>query len=174
MTEEPKSWGGAMWQAHNDSRTKTYRKNFTPKARVYRYALDHVITKHEDDVLDFGCGKDNYWSNRLRPQEYSIDGYDLSIAEYMIEKKYSVILVSNVLNVQETEDQLEDTLDSIMRFAQSGTIIVWNYPSGPRKMSLEMDALHEYVKAAADDNGYTTLTDCLKGEHQGLYVTTLI
>jgi len=174
MTEEPKSWGGAMWQAHNDSRTKTYRKNFTPKARVYHYALDHVITKHEDDVLDFGCGKDNYWSNRLSQQGYSIDGYDLSISEYMIEKKYSVILVSNVLNVQETEDQLEDTLDSIMRFAQSGTIIVWNYPSGPRKMSLDMDALHEYVKVAADDNGYATLTDCLKGEHQGLYVTTLI
>ena len=125
-------------------------------------------------MLDFGCGKDNYWSNRLSAQEYSIDGYDLSIDEYMIEKKYSVILVSNVLNVQETEDQLEDTLDSIMRFAQSGTIIVWNYPSGPRKMSLDMDALHEYVKVAADDNGYTTLTDCLKGEHQGLYVTTLI
>jgi hypothetical protein len=157
-----------------DTREKTYRKNFTPKARVYHYALDHVITKHEDDVLDFGCGKDNYWSNRLSAQEYSIDGYDLSIDEYMIEKKYSVILVSNVLNVQETEDQLEDTLDSIMRFAQSGTIIVWNYPSGPRKMSLDMDALHEYVKVAADDNGYTTLTDCLKGEHQGLYVTTLI
>lgn len=157
-----------------DTRTKTYRKNFTPKARVYHYALDHVITKHEDDVLDFGCGKDNYWSNRLSAQEYSIDGYDLSIDEYMIEKKYSVILVSNVLNVQETEDQLEDTLDSIMRFAQSGTIIVWNYPSGPRKMSLDMDALHEYVKAAAHDNCYTTLTDCLKGEHQGLYVTTLI
>ena len=157
-----------------DTRTKTYRKNFTPKARVYHYALDHVITKHEDDVLDFGCGKDNYWSNRLSAQEYSIDGYDLSIDEYMIEKKYSVILVSNVLNVQETEDQLEDTLDSIMRFAQSGTIIVWNYPSGPRKMSLDMDALHEYVRVAAHDNGYTTLTDCLKGEHQGLYVTTLI
>ena len=157
-----------------DTRTKTYRKNFTPKARVYHYALDHVITKHEDDVLDFGCGKDNYWSNRLSAQEYSIDGYDLSIDEYMIEKKYSVILVSNVLNIQETEDQLEDTLDSIMRFAQSGTIIVWNYPSGPRKMSLDMDALHEYVKAAAHDNCYTTLTDCLKGEHQGLYVTTLI
>jgi hypothetical protein len=174
MTEEPKSWGGAMWQAAKDSRTKTYRKNFTPKARVYHYALDHVISKHEDDVLDFGCGKDNYWSNRLRPQEYSIDGYDLSIAEYMIEKKYSVILVSNVLNIQETVDQLEDTLDSIMRFAKSGTRIVWNYPSGPRKMSLDMDALHEYVKAAADDNCYTTLTDCLKGEHQGLYVTKLI
>ena len=157
-----------------DTRTKTYRKNFTPKARVYHYALDHVITKHEDDVLDFGCGKDNYWSNRLSAQEYSIDGYDLSIDEYMIEKKYSVILVSNVLNVQETEDQLEDTLDSIMRFAQSGTIIVWNYPSGPRKMSLDMDALHEYVRVAAHDSGYITLTDCLKGEHQGLYVTTLI
>jgi hypothetical protein len=41
-------------------------------------------------------------------------------------------------------------------------------------MSLDMDALHEYVKAAAHDGGYTTLTDCLKGEHQGLYVTTLI
>jgi hypothetical protein len=174
MTEEPKSWGGAMWQAHNDSRTKTYRKNFTPKARVYQYALDHVITKHEDDVLDFGCGKDNYWSNRLSAQEYSIDGYDLSMPNATSNDTYSVILVSNVLNVQETEDQLEDTLDSIMRFAKSGTIIVWNYPSGPRKMSLDMDALHEYVKAAAHDGGYTTLTDCLKGEHQGLYVTTLI
>jgi len=85
-----------------------------------------------------------------------------------------LILVSNVLNVQETGDQLEDTLASIMRFAQSGTRIVWNYPSQPRKMSLDIDALHEYVRAAADDNGYATLTDNLKGEHQGLYVTTLI
>jgi len=82
--------------------------------------------------------------------------------------------VSNVLNIQETVDQLEDTLASIMSFSKSGTHIVWNYPSGPRKMSLDMDALHEYVRAAAHDSGYITLTDCLKGEHQGLYVTTLI
>jgi hypothetical protein len=157
-----------------DTREKTYRKNFTPRGRVYHYALDHVITKHEDDVLDFGCGKDKYWSNRLGAQEYSIDGYDLSIPNCMTEKKYSVILVSNVLNVQETGKQLEDTLASIMSFSKSGTLIVWNYPSAPRKMSLDMDALHKYVRVAAYDSGYIILTNHLKGDHKGLYVTTLI
>ena len=66
MKEEPKSWGGAMWQAANkDPRTKTYRKNFTPKARVYHYAVEHVINKQRHDVLDFGAGKHNFWADKL-------------------------------------------------------------------------------------------------------------
>jgi hypothetical protein len=172
MTEEPKSWGGAMWQAHKDSRTKTYRKNFTPKARVYHYALDHVISKHEDDVLDFGCGKDNYWSNRLSPQEYSIEGYDLSMPNATSNDTYSVILVSNVLNVQETREQLRETLKQIIRFSKSGTRIVWNYTDSPRKMPTltnhDMEWLMEFY---TQDEGYTVLT---KEVQKNLYVTTLI
>ena len=105
MTEEPNSWGGAMWQSANkDPRTKTYRKNFTPKARVYHYAVDNVINKQRHDVLDFGAGKHNFWADKLGREGYSCDGYDLSLADRTMRDAYDVIMVSNVLNVQETRD----------------------------------------------------------------------
>jgi hypothetical protein len=172
MTEEPKSWGGAMWKAHKDSRTKTYRKNFTPKARVYHYALDYVINKVRHSVLDFGCGKDNYWSNKLGKEGYSCDGYDLSLQGYTMRDAYEVIMVSNVMNVQETREQLKETLKQIIRFSKSGTSIVWNYTDSPRKMPTltnhDMEWLMEFY---AQDKGYTVLT---KEVQKNLYVTTLI
>lgn len=156
-----------------DTRTKTERPRWTPKARVYHYALKHVIKKEKDDILDFGSGKARYWENKLGRKHYHIESYDLSLTDRTLRPYYTVILVSNVLNVQETMSQLEDTLADIMSFAKSGTRIVWNYPS-PRKMDLGIMEIEDYMIAAAEDEGFTILTDCLTGEHAGLCVTTLI
>jgi hypothetical protein len=156
-----------------ETRIKTERPRWTPKARVYHYALQHVIKKEKDDILDFGSGKARYWENKLARKHYHIESYDLSLTDRTLRPYYTVILVSNVLNVQEDMGQLEDTLADIMSFAKSGTRIVWNYPS-PRKMDLGIMEIEDYLTAAAHDEGFTILTDCLRGEHAGLCVTTLI
>lgn len=155
-----------------DTRTKTYRGNFTPKARVYHYAVDNVINKQRHDVLDFGCGKDNYWSVKLCLEGYSCNGYDLSIPDYTMRDAYEVIMVSNVLNVQETRDQLRETLKEIIGFSKSGTKIVWNYAETPRKMpTLTNQDMEWLIEFWGEDAGYTVLT---KEAQKNLYVTTLI
>jgi hypothetical protein len=174
MEQEPKSWGGAMWQSANkDPRTKTYRKNFTPKARVYHYAVDNVINKQRHDVLDFGAGKHNYWADKLGREGYSCDGYDLSLTDRTMRDAYDVIMVSNVLNVQETRIQLRETLKQIMCFSKPGTIVVWNYAETPRKMPTltnhDMEWLMEFQGQQSKD--YVVLT---KEVQKNLYVTTLI
>jgi len=173
MTEEPNSWGGAMWQAANkDPRTKTYRKNFTPKARVYHYAVDNVINKQRHDVLDFGAGKHNFWADKLGREGYSCDGYDLSLPDRTMRDAYEVIMVSNVMNVQETRQQLRETLKQIIRFSKSGTRIVWNYTESPRKMpTLTNHDMEWLVEFWGKEKGYTVLT---KEVQKNLYVTTLI
>jgi len=85
---------------------------------------------------------------------------------------YEVIMVSNVMNVQETRKQLRETLKQIIRFSKSGTRIVWNYTDSPRKMPTltndDMEWLMEFYGKKAD---YTVLT---KEVQKNLYVTTLI
>jgi hypothetical protein len=156
-----------------DTRIKTERPAWTPKARIYHYAVENVIKREKDDILDFGSGKHRYWEKRLAHKHYHIDSYDLSLTDRTLRPYYTVILVSNVLNVQEDIDQLQDTLAEIMSFAKSGARIVWNYPS-PRKMDLGIMEIEEYMIAAADDEGFYILTDFLKDDHAGLCVTTLI
>ena len=161
-----------MWQAAKDSRTKTYRKNFTPKARVYHYAVDNVINKQRHDVLDFGAGKHNFWADKLGREGYSCDGYDLSLTDRTMRDAYDVIMVSNVLNVQQTRMQLRETLKQIIGFSKSGTRIVWNYTDSPRKMpTLTNDDMEWLVEFWGKEKGYTVLT---KEVQKNLYVTTLI
>ena len=155
-----------------DTRTKTYRGNFTPKARVYHYAVDNVINKAKDDILDFGAGKHRYWEKALSYKNYHIDSYDLSLTDRTLRPYYTVILVSNVLNVQETRDQLRETLKQIIGFSKSGTRIVWNYTDSPRKMpTLTNDDMEWLMEFQAQDKGYTVLT---KEVQKNLYVTSLI
>jgi len=155
-----------------DTRIKTYRKNFTPKARVYHYAIENVIIKKRHDVLDFGAGEHNYWSIKLCREGYSCDGYDLSLPDYTMRDAYEVIMVSNVLNVQETRNQLRETIKQIMSFSKSGTRIVWNYAETPRKMpTLTNDDMEWLIEFWGQEKGFTVLTN---EAQKNLYVTTLI
>jgi len=158
-----------------DTRIKTERRNFTPQARVYHYAVEDIINKEKDTVLDFGSGAARYWQNKLAKQGYVIESHDLSIPNNISLNYFDVILVSNVLNVQETKDQLHDTLKKIVSFGKSGTRIVWNYPSSPRKLKgLTESSLLNQLNHMATAQGFLPQTITLTGEHSGMYVTTLI
>jgi ubiquinone/menaquinone biosynthesis C-methylase UbiE len=155
-----------------DTRIKTERRNFTPQARVYHYAVEDIINKEKDTVLDFGSGAARYWQNKLAKQSYVIESHDLSIPNNISLNSFDVILVSNVLNVQETRNQLRETLKQIMRFSKSGTRIVWNYAETPRKMpTLTNDDMEWLIEFWGQEKGFTVLTN---EAQKNLYVTTLI
>ena len=149
MTDtEPKSWGGAMWRAANknkDTRTKTYRKAFTPKAlipKLTREKLTESDRLFDVSILDFGCGMGFYIPNKWREEKIFCDGCDLSLPNIKTRlHSYDVIMVSNVINVQETQEQLEETIKQILSFCHDGTQIFWNYPKQPRKLKIGIDQI---------------------------------
>ena len=148
-----------------DTRAKTYRKAFTPNALIPK--LTREILKESDrlwtsSILDFGCGKDMITPNKWRCEEIFCDGIDLSIPNTKPRlDSYDVIMVSNVLNVQETNEQLEETINEILSFCNDGTQIFWNYPTQPRKLGLGILQIQEILFDLIWQNGldYKSRTD---------------
>ena len=148
-----------------DTRAKTYRKAFTPNALIPKLTRE-ILTESDrlwtSSILDFGCGKDMLIPNKWRKEKIWCDGHDLSL----LNKKprldsYDIIMVSNVLNVQETNEQLEETINEILSFCNDGTQIFWNYPTQPRKLGLGILQIQEILFDLIWQNGldYKSRTD---------------
>ena len=133
-----------------DSRTKTYSKPFCPKALVPN-ALPVVFGHNflmEATILDFGCGKDAYWVNHYRKLGYKIHGKDLSRPDLVTSDSYDIIMLSNVINVQETEEQLNELLACVLGFKPK--YLLFNYPSKPRKLEWSMKTMEGFLKEKLD------------------------
>lgn len=98
-------------------------------------------------VLDFGSGKIPVHAGRLRKAGWkNISAYDLpsvmqkakkEFGKFLhdpkaLQKKYDIVVASNVFNTQESPEQLEDTLDTIQSILKPGGLLVANYPTEPR------------------------------------------
>lgn len=148
-----------------DTRAKTYRKTFISKALIPKLARE-ILTESDrlwsSSILDFGCGKDMLTPNKWRAEKIFCDGCDLSIPNTKPRlATYDVIMVSNVLNVQETNEQLEETINQILSFCHDGTQIFWNYPTQPRKLGLGILQVQEILFDLIWQNGldYKSRTD---------------
>ena len=140
-----------------DTRAKTYRKAFAPNALIPRLTRE-ILTESDrlwsSSILDFGCGKDMLMPNKWRAEKIFCDGCDLSIPNTKPRlDSYDVIMVSNVLNVQETNEQLEETINQILSFCHDGTQIFWNYPMQPRKLNLSILQVQEILFDLVWKNG---------------------
>lgn len=146
-----------------DTRTKTYRKNFVGKAKVPNMVWNNLNKDDKVTVLDFGCGKDAYWPKKFRKEKNILcDGIDLNCESSVGIPRlssYEVVMVSNVLNVQETQEQLEETLKQIVSFCHYGSIIVWNYTESPRKMDLSTEQMRDEVRDAVWRHGWDSVTE---------------
>jgi hypothetical protein len=133
-----------------DSRVRTYRKNFVANARVPNIVYDQIGFNYNGTILDFGCGYESYWPQKFRKyKRLHCDGFDLVEHKYKPTLSYyDLVMVSNVLNVQETREQLNETINKIVSFCCKplGSLIVWNYPETPRKMSLSVDDIKQEIK----------------------------
>lgn len=112
-----------------DSRTKTYRSAFCRRAIVPKLLPDLAHDKAR--VLDFGCGEDAYWVKYYQALGWDIEGCDLSRPDMKPTGKFDVVMLSNVLNVQRSKDQIEELVRKILPFDPEA--VLYNYPQSPRK-----------------------------------------
>ncbi len=110
-----------------------------------------VVTKltqqfgdRNSEVLDFGAGKGATQSELLRKGGFTnVTSHDFgtNVIEGIhdpkaLDRQFDVVQVSNVLNVQSTEEALKTTLGQIAGATKSDGFAVLNYPDSPRKAGL--------------------------------------
>ena len=104
-------------------------------------------------ILDFGAGKDAVHTKWLKEQGFNVTAYDFG--ENCIEglhdkdalnKKYKIIMASNVINVSSTMDMLLETLKQMYNSLEFGGTLIMNYPASPRKMDLTARELASIVE----------------------------
>ena len=116
-------------------------KDGSVRAVVPKYVAQYI--NKEESILDFGAGRDAVHTKWLREQGFDIVAYDFgdNVIEGVhdkdaLSKKYSVIMASNVLNVQSSMQMMFATLRQIYDSLEYGGKLVCNYPASPRKMEL--------------------------------------
>ena len=103
----------------------------------------------DNHILDFGCGKEMVHVKQLRDLGFNVEGYDFSIpnSDSVIKgRKYDVIYLSNVLNVQSTEEMLEEMFSIVWRCLTPSGFVVVNYPYDPRYLGWPTDKMLEWLK----------------------------
>lgn len=98
-----------------------------------------------DTVLNFGAGKVNRdgvvpHSEVLRAMGARVTDYDFPGNQAdgvhdpdALQRKYDIVMASNVMNVQQSAPMIAATLGSISRVLKPGGFAVFNYPKTPRK-----------------------------------------
>lgn len=101
------------------------------------------------DILDFGCGKDMIHVKALREKGYSVDGYDLSLPEtkeFIKNRCYDIIYLSNVLNIQSSEEMLEDLINDVWYRLHHQGFVVANYPKDPRYLGWSTEKMLKWLQ----------------------------
>lgn len=105
-------------------------------------------SKHTNHlILDYGCGKDMIHVLKLQKQGYQVIGYDISLPDTarFLENKYDIIYLSNVLNVQSSEDMLHQLLDTVWKCLKVYGFVVANYPASPRYLEWDDLDMQEWL-----------------------------
>jgi len=142
----------------NEQEIKLVNRTARSAGAVGRNAVvPRVVTKYLKDnpelatVLDYGAGPDQIHVMKMR-KEFPMGlilGYEIGDNHrkyHHITRRtayrilWDVVYASNVLNVQPTEDALEDTLRELMVLSKNG-IAIFNYPASPRKTSTSLAML---------------------------------
>lgn len=142
--------------------------------RIVRQYAD----KDKDIILDFGAGKAAAHTLSLRDEGYNVTAYDFSQSEHhdptALNRKYTMVFASNVLNVQGSEEMLmHDTLNPISRVLKPGGKFICNLPSSPLKglyngltykeaINLLQDKLRAVFSKANRIEGSTPVWVCTK------------
>lgn len=139
-----------MKQDHIKRATKTATKR-PHVSIIYQYANEVLPAFKGLKVLDFGCGKTCNWRDSMQ-ERYpyhsffccdmggnltpnhdfdslgSLDGW---------EECFDIVFAANVLNVQQDEAMLQQTLNIIFNLTKNGGSFFFNYPIKPRYMNLK-------------------------------------
>ena len=119
------------------------------KALVPRH-VEQLASK-DDDILDFGAGKDAVHAKGLRAKGFKVTAHEFGSNQRegvhdpdALGRQYHTVYASNVLNVQSSRDMLARTLDQIHRSTRPGGRFIGNLPMSPRKFpELDHQMVHD-------------------------------
>lgn len=125
-------------------------KDGSIRAIVPKYVSEHI--SKEESILDFGAGKNAVHTQWLRKNGFNVTAYDFGDNlidglhdKKALNKKYAVIMASNVLNVQSSLCMLHETLNQIYSSLEPGGELICNYPASPRKMMISTKELADII-----------------------------
>lgn len=127
-------------------------KDGSIRAIVPRYVAKNMDKK--EVILDFGAGKAAVHTKWLREQGFNVTAWEFG--ENLIEglhdkdalsKRYTMIVCSNVLNVQSSMQMLLETLHQIYNSLEAGGELICNYPASPRKLALTASDLQGILQS---------------------------
>lgn len=105
------------------------------KALVPRYIKENITKRYS--LLDYGAGHLALHTQELRHLGYKVTAYDHgeNVIDGVhdpnaLEKKYDIVFASNVLNVQDTLQDVRNVLDEMKQCATKQ--IIFNLPLEPR------------------------------------------
>lgn len=107
-------------------------------------------------ILDFGCGQQAFTVRRFEDLGFkNTVGYDFpeNCVDWSrtydlkaLEKKWDIIMLSNVINVQPSEGHAIELLTNItLNNLEDGGFLVFNYPASPRYSDIDFDAVSAAV-----------------------------
>jgi len=93
-------------------------------------------------ILDFGCGPRQRQTKKLLKYGLDVIPHDFDINPSLIGSEFDIIMLSNVLNVQENQDQVLEVLVNCANLLAPGGFVLANYPQSPRRIkSMTKDVL---------------------------------
>lgn len=127
-----------------DTRQKTAVNSSAFKAALPNAVQTYINRYSPRTVLDFGAGPYRRYTKQLARDNPAtqIDGYDLGDT-YPTAGAYDLIFLSNVINVQRIEDELQALFQELWDLAGPHTYILINYPKEPRKLGLNIQDMRE-------------------------------
>lgn len=103
-------------------------------------------------ILDYGAGKDAIHTKNLRNRGYDVTAYDIGVNAkpglhdpYALDRWYSVVYASNVLNVQPSVEDLDRTIFQIAGAVAPGGVALVNYATSPRHANLGVSQVAEML-----------------------------
>lgn len=149
------------------------------------YKLFRTIAKEESfsgkiKCLDFGAGKTAKHTKKLRKEGFNVTAFDLP--ENMnpdvhdvkaLSRTYDIVLLSNVLNVWPSVEDISDVLKQIYSVMHMGSMLICNFPKDPRHSHLTNEDFLSLLKklfysvsvVQGKETGMNTiLLKCLKYE----------
>lgn len=85
-------------------------------------------------ILDFGCGPKQKQTKKLLKYGLDVVPHDFDINPSLIGSEFDIIMLSNVLNVQENQDQVLEVLLNCSNSLAPGGFVLANYPQSPRRI----------------------------------------
>lgn len=135
-----------------DAANKTSRSMGAVGSKAITPRYVESIATTEDNILDFGAGKDAAHAKRLNGLGLNVTAYDFgnNVKDGIhnpdaLSDKYDIVYASNVMNVQSGEDMARQTLEQIRDSVRDGGVAIFNYPTSPRYTGMSADDMKSVV-----------------------------